>query len=208
MKQYTLTKETIFEIPCKKVHYSFTVSPIQNNTEITHIIIHQTGNANTIQKVINNHVKKRHFSSIGYHILIGKNGQIYLSRELNKVGAHCYGYNQNAIGIALFGNFDKNEPTEKQLTTLKNLIEKIKIKYNNPTVLGHNQAIYNLVKKRCKNLPEKNLLDIQTDIEYYSFLKKIHDLINEKDEECKDTFNKIKSCPGIHMYPHLKNLVR
>ncbi len=208
MKQYLLTKTEIFGIPVKKINYTFDVEESKPMKSAQYIIIHNTGNPNTIQKIITNHVKKRHYTSIGYHILIGKNGQIYCSRDISKIGAHTYKYNTKAIGIALFGNFNKTKPTEKQISALNKLLDILTKELNIKEVLGHNQAIYKLLEQfKSLEIPKLNPIEIHDDIKYYSFLKEI-DLKVKKigDEEITNTFNKLKTCPGINMYKHLKEI--
>jgi len=57
-------------------------------------------------------------------------------------------------------------------------------------------------------MPKKNLFKIKTDIEYYSFLKKIKEIIDiEKNEEIENLFNRLKTCPGVLSYPYLKNII-
>lgn len=209
MKQYLLTKTELFGIPVKKINYNFKVDETKDMKKPQYIIIHHTGNANTIQKIINSHVKKKHYTSIGYHLLIGKNGQVYFSRELNKVGAHTFGYNSKAIGIAIFGNFNKNEPSPKQLETLKKLIDIMSKELHIKEIMGHNQAVYKLLlKKEIAQLPEVDPIDIVNDIEYYSFLKKVDEKILEtKNEEAIQLMNKLKTCPGINIYKPLKEIL-
>ena len=208
MKQYLLTKTEIFGIPVKKINYTFDVEEPKPMKTHQYIIIHNTGNPNTIQKIITNHVKKKHYTSIGYHILIGKNGQIYYSRDISRVGAHTYKYNTKAIGIALFGNFNKTEPTEKQLASLNKLLDILSKELNIKEVLGHNQAIYKLLEQTNKlDIPKLNPLDIANDIKYYTFLKEIDEKVKKVNEdEVTHIFNRLKTCPGVNMYKHLKEI--
>ncbi len=208
MKQYLLTKTEIFGMPVKKINYSFEVEEPKPMKKVTSIIIHHTGNSNTIQKIINNHVKKKHYTSIGYHIIIGKNGQIYYSRDISKIGAHTYSYNTKSIGIALFGNFNKNEPSNKQIETLNKVLDILTKELNIKKVIGHNQAIYDLLKGSKKlTLPEIEPISITNDIEYYSFLKKIDiEVQQSKDEELLNIFNRLKTCPGINFYKSLQEI--
>ena len=203
-----LTKTEIFGIPVKKINYSFEVEESKSMKTPQYIIIHHTGNPNTIQKIITNHVKKKHFTSIGYHIIIGKNGQIYYSRDINRTGAHTFKYNTKSIGIALFGNFNKTEPTEKQLESLNKVVEILTKELNIKEVLGHNQAIYKLLRQEPKlNIPKLNPIEITNDIKYYSFLKEVDIEVKKLgNDEVTNIFNKLKACPGVNMYKHLKEI--
>ena len=53
------------------------------------------------------------------------------------MGAHCENYNSVSIGICLEGNFEIEQPTEKQLTSLSELIQYLKKKYGNVQIVGH-----------------------------------------------------------------------
>ena len=77
MKQYLLKKKELFNLPMKDIHYSFEPKNTSKADDFKFIIVHHTENRQTIQKIIDLHVKKRRWASIGYHFLIGKNGQIY-----------------------------------------------------------------------------------------------------------------------------------
>jgi len=49
------------------------------------------------------HVEENGWSDIGYHYAIDIHGAIIPCRPLERVGAHCYGYNRKSIGICLQG---------------------------------------------------------------------------------------------------------
>ena len=61
---------------------------------------------------------------VGYHYEIAKDGTLYQARDDNEAGAHTsqQSMNYSSIGIALDGDFDKEDPTDKQIETLKNLL--------------------------------------------------------------------------------------
>lgn len=208
MKEYMLTKIDLMGLNMKKINYSFKVENSNISPEFDKIIIHHTGNPRTIQKIIDLHVTKNKWTSIGYHFLIGKNGQIYCSRDLNTPGAHTYGYNKQAIGVGFFGNFSKVEPTEKQIETGKKLVKALKNKFKIKEVIGHNQATYSLFQKEFSKatLPKINLIDIDNDFKYYEKLKEIEKSIKEKysDKEADPLLKRLKTCPGINMYRYIK----
>lgn len=207
MKDYILSKYEIFNLQVKKINYTFKVEKPKVTPKYDKIIIHHTGNTKTIQKIINLHVNKNKWTSIGYHFLIGKNGQIYYSRDLSSPGAHTYGFNKEAIGIGFFGNFNKNQPSEKQIEIGKKLILLLKENYKIKKVLGHNQAIYSLLKKEfpLSKLPKLDLKKIDSDIKYYENLKIIEKNIKEKypQKETDELLKRLKSCPGVNMYIYL-----
>lgn len=211
MKQYILTKEKLGNLPIKKINYTFKIEKTASPEKFTQIIIHHTGNPRTIQQIIDLHVKKNKWTTIGYHFLIGKNGQIYLSRDLKIAGAHTFGYNRVAIGIGLFGNFNKYEPKEKQIQTLHKLVNVLKTKYDIKGVIGHNQATYELLQKKAKkkkiSLPNINPIAIESDLNYYHFLKEVNEIIKKsKDLELENLLQRLKSCPGYNLYKEIKKL--
>lgn len=60
----------------------------------------------------------------GYHYIIEKDGKVTQGRADSDVGAHCIGYNDKSIGIAMAGNFDLTLPTEAQIDSIKKLMKK------------------------------------------------------------------------------------
>lgn len=73
------------------------------------------------------------WQDIGYHIVIEKVlGQVWgiFGRPLTKPGAHCYGYNSIAIGIALNGNFNKYPPSADQISVSVIIIKWLMDVYN------------------------------------------------------------------------------
>lgn len=90
------------------------------------IIFHHTASAllgNQFQTVNEWH-KQRDFplSSfgyyVGYHLFIERDGMTIFARGLDEIGAHCYGQNDQAIGIGMAGNFDIEIPTPEQIASL------------------------------------------------------------------------------------------
>ena len=210
-KNYVLKNILYLNIEMYKIIYDFKIEKTSIPTRFINIIIHHTGNTNTIQGIIDLHVKKNHFSSIGYHFLISKSGKIYLSRELKYAGAHTYLYNKNSIGIAFLGNYDKEELTQKQILALENLIYNLKKKYPIKRILGHNQAIYNKTKSKYykENLENINLFEIPSPISYNKFIidstsKILKDYSKKSDV---DLIKKLKTCPGFKTYKILNEII-
>lgn len=88
-------------------------------------------------KAIDTYHQKFQFKSklgywVGYHYLIRMDGFFTQTRGDLENGAHVKEQSMNycSIGICLEGNFDEEAPTEKQLQTLKSLLEKLRNKYN------------------------------------------------------------------------------
>lgn len=106
---------------------------------LEYIVIHHTANTSkeTVEQIHNFHKNINGWAGIGYHFYIRKDGTIYRGRPEKYVGAHCENYNSVSLGICCEGNFEIEQPTEKQLTSLSELIQYLKKKYGNVQVVGH-----------------------------------------------------------------------
>lgn len=107
---------------------------------VERIIIHYTDTSNNdntkevsiarIQAIYQYHAVTNRWGDIGYNYLIDRLGNIYEGRYGgNSVrGAHAFNsitkdnYNVGTVGIALLGNYEKEEPTEATYTSLKKLL--------------------------------------------------------------------------------------
>ena len=86
--------------------------------------------------------KARGFSTVGYHAVIRRDGQVESGRPIEITGAHAKGFNAFSIGVCLVGGINKwNEPefnfTRHQLASLDALIESYKQEYHDAEVMGH-----------------------------------------------------------------------
>ena len=114
--------------------------------KINKIIIHCTatpeGRAVTVQEVDTWH-RQREFAKIGYHYLIGLNGEIWQGRNIAEVGAHTTGQNANSIGICYVGGLaadcktPKDTRTNMQKIALEKLVKNCLASYAGATVHGH-----------------------------------------------------------------------
>ena len=121
---------------------------------IKKIIIHCTatpeGRAHTVKDVDTWH-RQRGFSGIGYHYLIGINGEVWEGRPIEKAGAHTEGYNSTSIGIAYVGGMDskmknpKDTRTDAQKESILSLLKELVIKFPNAEIYGHRD----FAKKAC-----------------------------------------------------------
>lgn len=70
------------------------------------------------------HAVNRGWGDIGYHYVVDENGKIYEGKGGGKsvVGGHAYCNNTGTIGIALMGNFEVEQPTQKQMHALQWLL--------------------------------------------------------------------------------------
>lgn len=133
--------------------------------KIDKIIIHCTATpesrVTTVADVTAWH-KQRGFNTIGYHWLIGLNGEVWKGRDESIVGAHCEGKNSTSIGICYVGGLAKDGKTAKDTRTpaqnasLLKLVKELKVKYPYATIHGHNEFAQKAcpsfnVKAWCKN---------------------------------------------------------
>lgn len=111
---------------------------------IDKIIVHCTatpqGRKVTVRDVDRWH-KQRGWKGIGYHYLIGLNGEIWEGRKEWQVGAHVAGFNRYSIGVAYVGGLVNGKPadtrTPEQKKSLLKIIRELKSRYHGAKVYGH-----------------------------------------------------------------------
>lgn len=104
----------------------------------TKIILHCSATPNgrrvSLREIRKWHVEERGWDDIGYHFVIGLNGECWAGRSLQYQGAHTKGHN-TAIGIAYVG---MDEMNDKQEATFKALVSRLRDSYDkNFKVHGH-----------------------------------------------------------------------
>ena len=118
---------------------------IHSCRNINRIIVHCTatpdGRRETVESIRAMH-KAQGWSDIGYHYLIGLNGERWNGRSVNLVGAHCAGYNATSIGVCYVGGCDKrmkekDTRTEKQKEALLSLLKDLRKLYPKAKIVGH-----------------------------------------------------------------------
>ncbi|WP_289772806.1 N-acetylmuramoyl-L-alanine amidase [uncultured Duncaniella sp.] len=115
---------------------------------INRIILHCTatprGRHVTVSDIDRWH-KARGSAGIGYHYVIYLDGSIHEGRPLERIGAHCQGYNATSIGIAYVGGLDSDGKTpadtrtDAQKTALRNLIGMLQERFPDVTIHGHRE---------------------------------------------------------------------
>lgn len=122
---------------------------------ITHIVVHHSATASgTPEAFARHHVNMVGWPGIGYHYVIGGDGQIYKCQPATIVSYHSGMGNQKSIGICLVGNMDVQRPTPEQQAALRWLLQELMGAYSIPTrrVIGHRE-----VSGARTNCPGKNL---------------------------------------------------
>jgi N-acetylmuramoyl-L-alanine amidase len=100
------------------------------------------------------------WSDIGYNYVIHLDGSIHLGRDINKVGAHCEGYNANSIGICYIGGKtadtkqNKDTRTPQQKEALLKLLKELRVIYPNAKIVGHRDL--DKKGKTCPNFDAKS----------------------------------------------------
>jgi hypothetical protein len=99
----------------------------------------------------------RGWGDIGYHFLVDGGGNVIEGRPADVMGAHVWGSNRNNIGISNIGNYDKDQLTEAQKTSLKRLIAFLALRYRtDPKQKGFIQGHHHF-EDSSTGCPGKNL---------------------------------------------------
>lgn len=115
---------------------------------ISEIIVHCTatpeGRAVTVAEIDAWH-RARGWSGIGYHRVIGLNGERWQGRALEVIGAHCEGHNTGTIGVTYVGGLSSNGRDAKDTRNAaqrKSLLEELidlRDRFDIKKVSGHNE---------------------------------------------------------------------
>lgn len=121
--------------------------------KIDQIILHCTATPEG-EEFSNAQIKAGHlargFSDIGYHYVIGLNGELRPGRSEAIAGAHCTGHNTRSVGVCYVGgcpprtvpNWNKkgkDTRTVAQRSTLERVVKDLLRRYPGATVHGHNE---------------------------------------------------------------------
>jgi hypothetical protein len=98
------------------------------------------------------------WEDIGYHFLIDGAGRVVEGRPAETLGAHVRGANENNIGIAMMGNFERIKPTADQVASLTRLVSFLALKYRqDPSRKGFLEGHRHYNSTDC---PGKNMMAI------------------------------------------------
>jgi hypothetical protein len=115
--------------------------PRTYSKEIKLIAVHHTAmqvtgdnrsGAERVRALYAYHAVNRGWGDIGYNYLIDEDGKIYEGKAGGKyiVAGHAYCNNIDTLGIALLGNFEVEQPTQKQLKALQWLLADLGEEYD------------------------------------------------------------------------------
>ena len=140
----------------------------RNTRKIDEIILHCTATPEG-EEFSNAQIKASHlargFSDIGYHYVIGLNGEVRPGRAEAIAGAHCTGHNTRSIGVCYVGGCPKRTTpnwqmagkdtrTLAQRSALEKLVKELLKRYPGSTVHGHNE----FANKACPSFNVKEWL--------------------------------------------------
>ncbi len=128
---------------------------MQKRKETTKIIVHCAATKPSMDvnaNVIDRWHRERGWLKIGYHYVIGREGNIEIGRKIDVAGAHVKGHNRTSIGVCLVGglsedNQPENNYTDAQWNMLWVLIKGLEAIYPDAKVIGHNDVS----SKTCPN---------------------------------------------------------
>jgi len=141
------------------------------------IVIHHTATRSgtvTWEQIREYHTKVKGWKDIGYHYGVVKNRKTGLyevveGRSVEEIGAHAKGFNENSIGIAFEGNFEKEflerSAFEVGLALVESLMKRFRV--SPKRVLGHRELPYPTLCPGFR-FPLNELRGKLTDIAYWS----------------------------------------
>jgi len=65
---------------------------------------------------------RRNYGDIGYHFVVDYTGCVWEGRSLDYEGAHVSHHNDGNIGVMLLGNFERQQPSDRQLAGMGVLV--------------------------------------------------------------------------------------
>jgi len=72
----------------------------------------------------------QNWGDVGYHYLIDPAGRVWQGRPIEWQGAHVGGQNNGNIGICVMGNFERQHPNDRQLSTVEDSVAQLMRQFN------------------------------------------------------------------------------
>lgn len=85
------------------------------------------------------HVQNNGWPGIGYAYVIGKDGTIYITNDLESVSYHAGQSNRRAVGVCLIGDFRVEKPTSAQYQAAIQLVRYLLYLRPGAQVKGHSE---------------------------------------------------------------------
>lgn len=110
----------------------------------TTVVLHHSGDggAKDPKEIEKEHMGDKKWDDVGYHYMVDPSGVIYEGRYLSLKGSHVAKANTGKLGILVMGDFEHqawdfdDDPTKKQLASVKDLIKTLKSEFGTLTKLG------------------------------------------------------------------------
>jgi hypothetical protein len=174
------------------------------------IILHSTKNYSRFEALYNLHVNKNKWHGIGYHAFIGADNKVYLTRPLDKEGAHAWGFNFDSIGICIYDGTQGK--LKKRLEIGRELVDYLRSELGDLSLISHTLAQIRYINKffEQKGMPKiEESEDFMQRENFAELQKRFHDLAGnmptEGNEKLKPTIKQFKNCPGSKFYDFVKN---
>lgn len=83
-------------------------------------------------RIAHRNAKNGGYADIGYHYIVDREGRVWEGRSLKFQGAHVKNHNEGNIGIMCLGNFEEQNPTERQLAGLSLQVRAVMARHKIP----------------------------------------------------------------------------
>jgi hypothetical protein len=101
------------------------------------------------------HKHTNKWADIGYHFVIDASGRVFEGRPTEILGAHVGHANWNNVGVAVMGNYDKQDLNEEQKGALKRLIAFLAVRYDGD--VAHRDFIQGHMHYNNTDCPGRNI---------------------------------------------------
>ncbi|EJX11253.1 N-acetylmuramoyl-L-alanine amidase [gut metagenome] len=127
----------------------------QNLRNIAFIVVHCSATREDrdfpVEALRRCHIEERGFANIGYHFYITRDGITHACRPLDRIGAHCRGFNDHSIGVCYEGGLDvhgrpADTRTMAQKIALIALLRELHKDYPQAYIRGHRDLATSLHK--------------------------------------------------------------
>jgi N-acetylmuramoyl-L-alanine amidase len=82
----------------------------------------QSACSTVVRSIQKYHMNTQGWGDIGYHFLVGEDGNVYEGRGWDNVGAQVKGYNYVSLGFAVIGTYTDHLPLDRALSAVQKLI--------------------------------------------------------------------------------------
>ena len=112
--------------------------PTRDLARINATVIHHTATrGQTIRSIADYHIQVKGWRGVAYHFAIGWDGTVYQLNGVDRKTNHAKDNNTHTIGVALVGNYDRNEPSVAMLQSAAALVAYLRDAYHAERVLFH-----------------------------------------------------------------------